>query len=190
MFVIPDDFARARIAYQGEEGVDWLNRLPTILATCERHWHITIGAPFPNLSYNYVASATRQDGSPAVVKVCIPTGEFPQESEALRLFAGRGIAELLAWDDDYEAMLLEALQPGTTLSSVEDDEAATSMAAAVMRECWRPVPPDHPFPTVADWGHGLYIPNSAGSKLGNLAHDCTHFSRYTPLQGVLHRRRE
>ncbi|HEY7355473.1 MAG TPA: aminoglycoside phosphotransferase family protein [Ktedonobacterales bacterium] len=155
MFVIPDDFMRARIAYQGEEGERWIQSLPSILATCEERWNIAIGAPFPNLSYNYVASATRADGSPVVVKVCLPTGEFPEESEALRLFDGRGMVQLLECDADNETMLLESLQPGTLLSSVEDDETATSIAASVMRQFWRPVPAQHSFPTISDWGRGF-----------------------------------
>lgn len=155
MFVFPDDFVRARITNQGEAGQRWIHHLPTILATCEARWNITIGAPFPNLSYNYVASATRSDGRPVVVKVCLPTGEYTQESEALRLFAGRGMIELLECDDANEVMLLESLLPGTLLSSVENDETATSIAANVMRQFWRPVPANHPFPTVTDWGRGF-----------------------------------
>src|SRR5216684_300783 len=33
-----------------------------------------------------------------------------------------------------------------------DDENATSIAASVMRQMWRPLPPEHPFPSVSDWG--------------------------------------
>jgi len=155
MFVIPETFARDIILYHGEDGERWMSQLPAILAACEERWKITIGAPFANLSFHYVASATCADGSAVVVKASAPTGEFQQESEALRLFGGRGMAELLARDDASEVMLLEALQPGTLLASVEDDEAATSIAAGVMRQFWRPVPADHPFPTVADWGRGF-----------------------------------
>lgn len=155
MFIIPDEFAQARITYQGEDGQRWMQRLPTILAACEERWNITIGTPFPNLSYHYVTSATRGDGSRVIVKASAPTGEFVQESEALRLFGGRGIVALLEHDDDHEVMLLEALEPGTLLRSVEDDEQATSIAASVMRQFWRPVPANHPFPTVSDWGRGF-----------------------------------
>ena len=155
MFIIPDDFAQARITYQGEDGQRWIQRLPTILAACEERWNITIGAPFPNLSYNYVASATHDDGRLMVVKACGPNGEFPQQSEALRLFAGHGMTALLGYDDDHEVMLLEALEPGTLLRSVQDDEKATSIAASLMRQFWRPVPANHPFPTLSDWGRGF-----------------------------------
>jgi streptomycin 6-kinase len=36
-----------------------------------------------------------------------------------------------------------------------DDERATSIAAKMMRQLWRPVPTKHPFPTVAHWAAGL-----------------------------------
>ena len=36
-----------------------------------------------------------------------------------------------------------------------DDEIATAIAAQVMQQLWRPVPPNHPFPTVANWARGM-----------------------------------
>ena len=89
------------------------------------------------------------------MKACAPTGEFAVESEALRVYDGHGAARLLAVDREREVMLLERLEPGTLLLAVEDDEEATSIAAGVMRELWRPVPSSHPFPSVADWGQGF-----------------------------------
>ncbi len=153
MFVIPDDFACKMIALGGEDGRAWIERLPVILAACEQRWGLTIGLPF-DLSFNYVAPAVRSDGTPVVVKACLPDGESTQV-EALRLFDGHGMVRLLEYDEGDEVMLLERLQPGTLLSTVEDDEKATSIAAAVMRQLWRPTPQEHPFPTVFDWGKGL-----------------------------------
>ncbi|MEO8971098.1 MAG: aminoglycoside phosphotransferase family protein [Ktedonobacteraceae bacterium] len=155
MFVIPDDFKREMIALHEDEGRVWLDRLPAILAACEERWGITIGSPFANLSFHYVARAVRADGTSVVVKACSPTGEFFQESTALRLFDGQGMAQLLACDTDDEVMLLESLQPGTVLTTMEDDERAISIAAGVMRRLWRPVPTEHPFKSVFDWGKGF-----------------------------------
>lgn len=155
MFVVPNDFAHNMIALHGADGLAWLDRLPTILATCEQRWKLMLHPPFADLSYHYVAPAVRADGTAVVVKACSPTGEFTQEVEALRLFGGRGTVQLLECDPSNEAMLLEHLQPGTPLSSVEDDEQATSIAAAVMRQMWRPVPQAHPFPSIFDWGAGF-----------------------------------
>lgn len=156
MFNIPDDFARKMIALGGAEGRAWLDRLPGILEECSRRWEITIGPPF-KLSYNYVAPAIRRDGTPVVLKACLPNGEFFQV-EALRLFDGHGMMRLLEYDKSTEVLLLERILPGTLLSTIEDDEEATSIAASVMRQLWRPLPPGHPFPTVSDWGQGFIRP--------------------------------
>jgi streptomycin 6-kinase len=52
-------------------------------------------------------------------------------------------------------MLLERLEPGVPLTTVGDDEEATSIAAGVLRQLWRPVPLDHAFPSVSDWARGF-----------------------------------
>lgn len=155
MFVIPENFVRKMITMHGAEGQRWLDRLPTILAACEQRWNLTIGAPFSNLSFHYVTSAVDEHGEPVVVKACSPTGEFEKESLAIRLFDGHGMARLLASDQDDEVMVLERLQPGTLLKSVEDDEQAISGAVSVMKQLWRPVPAGASFPTVQDWGKGF-----------------------------------
>ena len=80
MFVIPKDFARQIIEYHEDDGTTWLERLPEILAACERRWQLRLEAPFANLSFHYVASATRDDGAQVVVKVHAPTREFEQET--------------------------------------------------------------------------------------------------------------
>lgn len=153
MFVIPEAFACKMIAIGGEEGRAWIDRLPALLAACEQRWGLTIGPPFA-LSFNYVAPAVRSDGTPVVVKACLPNGEFTQ-AEVLRLCDGRGMVQLLEYDQDEEVMLLERLVPGILLSTLEDDEEATSIAASVMRQVWRPIPVEHPFPAVSDWGQGF-----------------------------------
>ncbi len=154
MFVIPDDFAREIVAMHEEEGRDWLGRLPAILTRCEQRWGLRIGAPFANLSFNYVAPAVRTDGTAVIVKA-YAGDEFPLQVEALRLFDGHGMVQFLECEVEDAVLLMEYLQPGTTLLRVEDDEQATAIAASVMRQVWRPVSAGHPFPTVFDWGRGF-----------------------------------
>lgn len=155
MFMIPDDFRARMVALCGEDGRAWLDQLPTILAHCSEQWEITIDEPFQPLTYNYVAPAARYDGTPVIIKASPPQGEVAIQAPALRLFDGHGMTRLLEWGDENDVMLLERLLPGTTLGEMEDDEQATSIAASVMKELWRPVPADHPFPTVSDWGKGF-----------------------------------
>jgi streptomycin 6-kinase len=158
MTFIPEDFKQDMIIVHGhEKALGWLERLPAILADCARRWQLTIFPPFENLSFHYVAPAVRADGTPVVVKASSPTGEFATETEALRLFQGEGMVRLLEFDAEQEVMLLERLEPGTTLVRLvpEQDERAISILVSVMRRIWRSAPAQHNFPTVAKWARGL-----------------------------------
>jgi len=153
--LIPDNFVRTMVEVYGEEGAAWLHRLPDLIASLEQQWSLTVMPPFTPLTYNYVAPAVRADGMDVVLKVGFPSREFFSEMEALRLYDGHGIVQLLEADGQQGAMVLEYLKPGTPLSSLTDDEEATSIAAGVMRDLWRPAPAEHNFPTVAKWASGL-----------------------------------
>jgi streptomycin 6-kinase len=155
MFALPEVFIQTQHELYGEEGAAWLAMLPQLIAQCEARWSLTAGPPFANLSYNYVAPATRADGTPVILKLGVPNNELVTEIEALRLYDGHGICQLIDADAERGILLLEALQPGTMLSAVSDDETATAIAAGVMRQLWRPIPADHPFPTTARWAKGL-----------------------------------
>lgn len=155
MIHIPDRFARTTIDLHGAAGGEWLSRLPALVADCARRWSLTVLPPMTPLSYNCVLPAVRSDGTPVVLKLGYPGPELRAEIEALRLFDGRGIVRLLAADPDEGALLLERLTPGTPLSRLTDDGRATSVAAQVMRQLWRPDPPSNTFPTVAEWAAGL-----------------------------------
>ncbi len=153
---IPEDFARTQISLRGDAGAAWLNRLPGLTNEFARRWSIKVSPPFPNLSYNWVAPATREDGNHTVLKLSFPGDkEFVTEAAALEAFDGRGICRLLEIDRGKGAMLLERLQPGGRLTAVEDDEEATSIAAGVMKRLWRPAPANHAFPSVSDWAQGF-----------------------------------
>jgi len=154
--LITQELVRSTIQLRGEAGAGWLERLPALIADCERRWRIEVGPPFSGLWVNWVAPANCADGTSAVLKLSFPGDkEFRTEAEALRLFEGRGAARLLQLDLDGGAMLLERCEPGVPLSTVEDDVEATSIAADVMKRLWRPVPDDHSFPLVSDWAQGL-----------------------------------
>jgi streptomycin 6-kinase len=151
---IPTAFANRMREVYGEAADVWIAGLPALIDELAERWSLTVGPPF-GLSYNYVAPATRADGTPVVLKVGIPDKELISEVEALLLYDGGGIARLLELDRERSAFLIERLLPGTPLARLEDDERATSIAAGVMRRLWRPAPTEHHFPTVADWARGL-----------------------------------
>src|SRR5690554_2828746 len=154
MAPLPEHFRRTVLSLYGERGAAWLAALPTLLDECAARWGLTLLPPYP-LSYNYVAPVVRSDGSPAVLKVGVPNPELTCEIEALRLCDGQGMVQLLDGDAERGILLLERLEPGTTLRELGDDEQATAIAAEVMAALWCPLPADHPFPTTAKWALGM-----------------------------------
>lgn len=144
------------ISLYGEYGQQWINQLAEQIAYFERLWRIHVGKPYPNLSYNFIASAETAAGTPAVLKLGFPNKELSSEIEALNIYAGRGCAALLAADADRGALLLKRALPGEPLkTAVGDDDQATRIAADVMRILWRDDPELDTFPTVAKWGMGF-----------------------------------
>jgi streptomycin 6-kinase len=147
---------RVRGAF-GAEGGQWLRRLPVTVDTFVRRWSLSSIRPIPDLSYNYVATATTNDGVPVVLKLGVPQRELQTEIDALQHFDGQGCVRLLKADGARGALLLERLLPGSTLADVAatDDAEATALAAGVMRRLWRNAPAGSDFPTVAQWGLGF-----------------------------------
>lgn len=152
---LPQDWARRVVEVHGREGNTWLSDLPALIEASEGRWSLSVGPPFDGLSYNYVAPAVRADGTEVVLKLGVPNRELLTEIEALRLFGGRGVVRLLDADGERGILLLERLRPGTPLARLDDDGKATTIAAEVMQQLWRPAPGEHKFPTVADWAVGL-----------------------------------
>jgi streptomycin 6-kinase len=139
------------------DGAPWLVALPGLIEEVAQRWGLRVGPPFPELSYNYVAPAWLADGTPAVLKLGVPRDELATEIDALRHYGGLGACRLLEADEAMGALLLERLEPGSTLAplAAADDALATRVAASVMTRLWRPPPAGHRYPAVADWFKGL-----------------------------------
>jgi streptomycin 6-kinase len=148
---IPPAFRRRIVDTWGKEGQAWLERLPDLIAHCAERWDLTVESRVPGLSYGFVAHASTADGTEAVLKLSVPNPELVTEIEALRIFRGRGVVELLEADLELSALLLPRVIPGTLLSHMEDDEEATRIAAPLIRDLPVAPPAEHPFPTLADW---------------------------------------
>src|SRR5258708_29477832 len=132
------------ISHNAEDAA-WLEALPDLLERLAVRWSLTVDSHFPDIRLNYVAPATRKDKAACVLKVSRHVDETHNEIAALQLWDGNGAARLLEADPELGALLVEHLHPGTMLSLVADtnDDAATVIAAAVVRQLWRPVPVYH-----------------------------------------------
>jgi streptomycin 6-kinase len=134
----------------GDSGRRYLDDLPDLLAKAAYRWNLTLGEPFL-LSYNYVCAVTRADGTPAVLKLGVPNRELTSEIKTLHVYAGQGACHLLEADARQGMLLLERLQPGTMLATLEDDDRATEIAAQVMKAIQRPLPEEIGFLSLRGW---------------------------------------
>jgi streptomycin 6-kinase len=132
-----------------EDGRRYVDALPDLVVEASAQWGLTNVQPVPNLSYNFVAFANRGE-SQVMLKIGLPNRETRSEMAALRLFSGEGACKLLEYDEERYWMLLERLKPGVMLSTMEDDEEATRIAAEVMKRMWQPVGARHVVPLQQD----------------------------------------
>jgi len=147
----------------GENGDVFLRALPESIAAASTHWGLTEVEPASNLSYNFVAFAKRGPEQ-VVLKMGVPNRELKSEIAALRLFGGEGACRLIDYEEEKYWMLLERLKPGVMLSTLENDEEATHIAAEVVQKIWRSVDSGHhgdavefqsSFIQLKDWFDGL-----------------------------------
>ena len=145
-------FQRRMVNVFGDDGRAWLDDLPRIVDEHAQRWHLQIEPPL-YLSYNYVAPATRADGTLAVFKcgVVADNSSIRDELAALQHWDGDGAVLVLEADRDAGAFLLERLIPGQGIVEMDDVES-TRIAAGLMRRLWKPLPLRHAFPTLAGWG--------------------------------------
>ena len=172
-----DEFTKNAQSW-GEEGEKWLASIPSIIEAFEMKWSLKIGPPH-SLSYNYVAPATRSDGTDVVLKIGF-TGdrEFKTEILALKIFNGDGAVKLLEADREKAVILLERVTPGVPLSEEVDDEKATRILASVIKKLYKPLPSSHTFTTIDGWIKELSnFHNKPGSTIQPLPLDLINKAR-------------
>ena len=125
----------------------WLERVPELLAECAEQWELDLGASYPQGAAGYAVRATLPDGTPAVLKLIYPHRESEHEAVALQVWKGDGAVQLLGYDDERWAMLLERCEPGTLLAK-EDAGLALDVFIELLPRLWKPV--DEPFRPLAE----------------------------------------
>jgi streptomycin 6-kinase len=130
---LPHQFIETIRGVHGEVGQHWLHNFDALLRHCEALWSLRVMQPFP-LSYNFVAPVVFEDGTQAILKLCVPGVEVQHEIAALRAFDGNGICKLIDADVSRGILLLERLKPGYSLKSIQTDAEAIVVAARVIRK--------------------------------------------------------
>ena len=150
-FVIPANLAATVVAWEGDNGREWLERLPGIVGDLVAAWNLQLGPPFePGGNISWVAPARRRsDGLEAVLKVQHPHPESDPEAAGLRAWAGGGAVRLLDHDPDRCGLLLERCRPGTALVDEGGTREAVRAGAGLGARLHSTAPPEG-LPTLAD----------------------------------------
>jgi len=151
---VKDEFIY-NVKRHGEKGKMWLAKIPEIIKEYEKKWSLHVLSPY-NLTYNYVAPVVQSNGDKAVIKIGMPwENEFLNEIDALKVFNGDAVSKLLKADKKDYVMLIQQIQPGVPLSTLEDDDKATEILASIMQKMQKPLPENNSFITIYEWTRNL-----------------------------------
>lgn len=131
--IVSQRFIQRVIRVHGDKGTAWVKSLPETVRFCEKRWQFKVLQPF-GLSYNFVVPVILEDGSHAVLKLCIPGKDCLNEINALRYYEDKdtGMCRLIDSVKEAGILLLERLVPGYHLGSVKNDEEAVRIAASII----------------------------------------------------------
>ena len=152
---VPESVVRMQLAANGEAGRAWLAALPRLIDELREGWSLTeVGTAFEGGCVAFVAPAVRADGSRVVLKVSLLDEETEREADALALWNGTGAVRLIDADAQRGALLLERLEPGSSLDTHRDRDAAIGIACSLLRRLWVPAPVGHRFHRVTEIAQG------------------------------------
>jgi len=117
----------------------WIDDLPQLVRSIEDEWHLTVGQAYRDSTEAFVAEATCEDGTAAVLKLIVPRegDAAAHEATALRLAAGEGCPRLLRDDVGRGALLLERL--GRSLHELRlPSRRRHEILIAAAKRIWRP----------------------------------------------------
>lgn len=129
---IPDGLIESQYEYAGEPGRAFIAALPARVAEFVERWDLRIDGPSMHGMAALVLPVVRRDGTPAVVKFQLLDEETEGEPVGLRVWGGDGAVRLLDHDGGTGTMLLERLDSGRMLSTVEDTRKAVLVIAELL----------------------------------------------------------
>jgi streptomycin 6-kinase len=127
MITVPAGFGEGL----GDGAPQWVAKLPTLATKACARWQLTPDGALMNGFCAVVLPVRRADGHPAVLKLTWMDEETAQEPLALRLYAGNGAVELLDFDEELGALLLERLDQHSL------DDEPIDLAVGVIGELLR-----------------------------------------------------
>jgi streptomycin 6-kinase len=124
-----DEAVRRRLTARfGDEIQSWLDRLPPVLIALADRWQLEFGLFIPDGSMSAVIRCQMCDGRPAVLKLCPDGARLANEAAALAGWATVHVPSVFAVDQSLGALLIEAIEPGTSLTASQAYPSGHSIA--------------------------------------------------------------
>jgi len=147
----------------GDEGLEWVGRVPNLFERLSREWGLEFIEPILGGWVSLVYSV-RYSGQNAVLKLTFPNWEFRSEVKALLAYDGLGTVPVIGYDIDAVAILMPLIEPGTSLRE-EPDRIAVPVAIEAMKKLRdAPFEPTD-FPNLERWYKELFEEKIADSWL-------------------------
>ena len=129
-----DEAARRRLAERfGPRAVGWCYELPALVERLGRRWGVEVVRSVSNGNTACVFVCGRRGGGDAVLKLSPDRDLLVVEASALRAFGASGrVPEVLGFDGEAGALLMEAVAPGTMLAD-EGTEVRPEGVVALVR---------------------------------------------------------
>jgi streptomycin 6-kinase len=136
--LIPCGFARDTVTREGKAGREWLAALPGMVEELCQRWQLEIDGSVMN-GYTGLAIPAHRDKEACILKVYWRDEDTDSAPLALQIWNGRGAVKLLAHEPSLGAMLLERLDPTSSLEKVEIGKAIV-IAGRLLRRLAIPAP--------------------------------------------------
>lgn len=121
------------MAARGPDWASWVDRLPATIGALTEEWLLAVDGWLLHGYCSVVVPVRTVDGGSAVLKVGFPDEETAHEALGLDTWDGDGAVRLFRADPRRRALLLERLDPHTTLRSVPAVEACVVVAGLYRR---------------------------------------------------------
>lgn len=142
MIRVPEAFASATIAREGEPGSRWLAELPLIVDDLLARWDCVPDGAITHGAVGIIVPVRAASG-PSVLKVSFTHPGNVHEPDAFAAWAGRGAVLLRERDDARFGMLLERAG-SSRLADLDDDDEIIRIAGRLGRRLAAPAPPHVP----------------------------------------------
>ena len=140
-----NDLKKNIISMYNDEGKQWLDSLPEIVAKIAKEHNLSALTPVNNMTFNYVASGYQND-NPIILKIGMNSKALAKEASCLKAFAKHATAEVIA--NDNNMIIMQRAVPGSTLRDYfpDNDIDATKILCKSIKELHKAsIPESHNF---------------------------------------------